>query len=166
MKLIDFGIAGSEGIAAADVRARLFQSHGHAGLHLAGAGEIETRGRAERHLCSRRHAVRDAHRRRALSWADAFFAIMNRPAAEQSRASARIKSGDILRSCRRLFTGRWSAIPQTDTPALRANSRTTFRNPSQVGVAERPELRATNQPGGKRVWHAGQSCDGRTWRWR
>ena len=61
IKLIDFGIAGKAG-ARRLTFAKLSQTHGHARLHFARAGEGQARRRAQRSLCAGRDAVRDADR--------------------------------------------------------------------------------------------------------
>ena len=65
IKLIDFGIAGKAGRAAADVR-QAVAGDGDAGLHFARAGEGEARRRAHRFVCDGRDAVRDADRQDAV----------------------------------------------------------------------------------------------------
>ena len=152
VKLIDFGIAGSEGIAAADV-CQAHAGHGHAGLHFARAGEIEARRRAQRRLCAGSDALRDAHRRRAVPRAEC-LCHHERPAAEQSDSTARTESRDLAASCRRSSTAPWSAIPPTVMPAPRSlrttcaiRSRSAWRNVPNCGTG-----RSGARPG------SGKSC--------
>ena len=69
VKLIDFGIAGLAGSAAADLR-QAVPGDGNARLHLSGTGQRETRGRAHRHLRAGHHAVRDADGQDAVPGAE------------------------------------------------------------------------------------------------
>ena len=87
IKLIDFGIAGKTGRAAAHLR-KVVADGGDARLHFAGAGEGQARRRPQRHLLAGRDSVRNADRQRRRFRAP-IRSRHERPAGEQSGAAAR-----------------------------------------------------------------------------